>query len=224
MKKKLIALFIFSFLSSINALYTQEVTIEKSLETDSLNTDGIEKKSILLDNIKYDASDSITIDQNNNKIILYNNAKVIYGDIELTSGLIVLDYKENIVTAGRIDDGEGNLIQFPTFIQGDNIVNPDSIKYNFDNQKALIWNSKSEENGMNILSSLTRKQNDSVYFLKDGKVTTGGNLMGDDTEEADYFFKIRKGKLVPGGNIVTGFTNLFIKNVPTFLLLLSGPT
>jgi len=215
LKKKLIALFIFSFLSSINALYTQEVTIEKSLETDSLNTDGIEKKSILLDNIKYDASDSITIDQNNNKIILYNNAKVIYGDIELTSGLIVLDYKENIVTAGRIDDGEGNLIQFPTFIQGDNIVNPDSIKYNFDNQKALIWNSKSEENGMNILSSLTRKQNDSVYFLKDGKVTTGGNLMGDDTEEADYFFKIRKGKLVPGGNIVTGFTNLFIKNVPT---------
>ncbi len=215
MKKKLIALFIFSFLSSINPLYTQEVTIEQSLETDSLNTDGIEKKSILLDNIKYDATDSITIDQNNNKIILYNNAKVIYGDIELTSGLIVLDYKENIVTAGRIDDGEGNLIQFPTFIQGDNIVNPDSIKYNFDNQKALIWNSKSEENGMNILSSLTRKQNDSVYFLKDGKVTTGGNLMGDDTEEADYFFKIRKGKLVPGGNIVTGFTNLFIKNVPT---------
>ena len=215
MKKKLVFLFIFSFLSSTNALYTQEISLEKSLETDSLNTDGIEKKSILLDNIKYDATDSITIDQNNNKIILYNNAKVIYGDIELTSGLIVLDYKENIVTAGRIDDGEGNLIQFPTFKQGDNIVNPDSIKYNFDNQKALIWNSKSEENGMNILSSLTRKQNDSVYFLKDGKVTTGGNLMGDDTEEADYFFKIRKGKLVPGGNIVTGFTNLFIKNVPT---------
>ena len=39
--------------------------------------------------------------------------------------------------------------------------------------------------------------------------------MGDETEEADYFFKIRKGKLVPGGNIVTGFTNLFVKNVPT---------
>jgi len=68
---------------------------------------------------------------------------------------------------------------------------------------------------MNILSTLTKKQNDSVYYLKDGKVTTGGNLMGDETEEADYFFKIRKGKLVPGGNIVTGFTNLFVKNVPT---------
>ena len=68
---------------------------------------------------------------------------------------------------------------------------------------------------MNILSSLTKKQNDSVYYLKDGKVTTGGNLLGGESEEADYFFKIRKGKLVPGGNIITGFTNLFIKNVPT---------
>ena len=41
------------------------------------------KKPILLDNIKYDATDSIIIDQKNNKIILYNNAKIIYGDIEL---------------------------------------------------------------------------------------------------------------------------------------------
>ena len=56
----------------------------------------------------------------------------------------------------------------------------------------MIWNSKSEENGMNILSSLTKKQNDSVYYLKDGKVTTGGNLIGDETEEADYFLKLEK--------------------------------
>ncbi|MFL2631259.1 MAG: putative LPS assembly protein LptD [Candidatus Marisimplicoccus sp.] len=211
MKKKLIFLLIISFFYGLNIAYSQNSTQKK----DTINDSEIEKKPILLDNIKYDASDSIIIDQTNNKIILYNNAKIIYGDIELTSGLIELDYKNNIVNAGRISDLSGNLSQYPTFKQGGNIVNPDSIKYNFDNQKALIWNSKSEENGMNILSTLTKKQNDSVYYLKDGKVTTGGNLMGDETEKADYFFKIRKGKLVPGGNIVTGFTNLFVKNVPT---------
>ena len=211
MKKNLITLLIISFFYGYNVIYSQE----NSLEKDSIQSNQIEKKPLLLDNIKYDATDSISIDQQNSKIILYNNAKIIYDDIELTSGLIILDYKKNIVTAGRISDSEGNLSQYPIFKQGGNIVKPDSIKYNFDNQKALIWNSKSEENGMNILSSLTKKQNDSVYYLKDGKVTTGGNLMGDDTEEADYFFKIRKGKLVPGGNIITGFTNLFIKNVPT---------
>jgi lipopolysaccharide assembly outer membrane protein LptD (OstA) len=211
LKKKLIFLLIISFFYGLNIAYSQNSTQKK----DTINDSEIEKKPILLDNIKYDASDSIIIDQTNNKIILYNNAKIIYGDIELTSGLIELDYKNNIVNAGRISDLSGNLSQYPTFTQGGNVVNPDSIKYNFDNQKALIWNSKSEENGMNILSTLTKKQNDSVYYLKDGKVTTGGNLMGDETEKADYFFKIRKGKLVPGGNIVTGFTNLFVKNVPT---------
>ena len=102
MKKKLIALFIFSFLSSINALYTQEVAVEKSLETDSLNTDGVEKKSILLDNIKYDATDSITIDQNNNKIILYNNANKLsarltpFGETKIST-IILNDKSEFIV-------------------------------------------------------------------------------------------------------------------------------
>ena len=209
-KKYLYFLIIFIFLG-LNLSYSQETNIIQ----DSLKIENDEKKSVLLDNIKYDATDSIRIDQKNNKILLYNNAKIEYGDVLLTSGLIILDYKENIVTAGRIADENGNLSQYPTFTQGGNVVNPDSIKYNFDNQKALIWNSKSEENGMNILSSLTKKQNDSVYYLKDGKVTTGGNLLGGESEEADYFFKIRKGKLVPGGNIITGFTNLFIKNVPT---------
>ena len=187
----------------------------KSELIDTLTVNKKDKEPLLLANVKYDASDSIIINQQNNKISLYNNAKIIYGDIELTSGLIILDYKKNEVYAGRISDKDGNLSQYPVFKQGGNTVNPDSIKYNFDNQKALIWNSKSSENGMNILSSLTKKQNDSVYFLKDGKVTTGGNLEGGETEDADYYFRIRKGKLVPGGKIITGFTNLYIADVPT---------
>ena len=182
---------------------------------DTLTVDKKVKKPLLLNDVKYDASDSIIINQKDNKIILYNNAKIVYGDIELTSGLIILDYKKNEIYAGRIADKDGNLSQYPVFKEGLNTVNSDSIKYNFNNQKALIWNSKSEEGGMNILAALTKKQNDSVYYLKDGKVTTGGSLLGGETEDADYYFRIRKGKLVPGGKIITGFTNLYIFDVPT---------
>ena len=198
---------------SLSVALSQENNIDESKDTLIVNKSV--KQPLLLNDVKYDASDSIIINQKDNKISLYNNAKIIYGDIELTSGLIILDYKKNEVYAGRIVDENGDLSQYPVFIQGGNTVNPDSIKYNFDNQKALIWNSKSAENGMNILSSLTKKQNDSVYFLKDGKVTTGGNLEGGETEDADYYFRIRKGKLVPGGKIITGFTNLHIADVPT---------
>ena len=198
---------------TFSVTFSQENIITEPIDTLTVNNSV--KKPLLLDNVKYDASDSIIINQKDNKISLYNNAKIVYGEIELTSGLIILDYKKNEVYAGRIADKNGILSQYPVFTQGGNTVNPDSIKYNFDNQKALIWNSKSEENGMNILSSLTKKQNDSVYFLKDGKVTTGGSLEGGETEDADYYFRIRKGKLVPGGKIITGFTNLYIADVPT---------
>ena len=103
-KKYLIFLIIFIFLG-LNFSYSQENLASQ----DSLSKDDEINKSVLLDNIKYDASDSIRIDQKNNKILLYNNAKIVYGDITLTSGLIILDYKENIVTAGRIADLKGNL-------------------------------------------------------------------------------------------------------------------
>ena len=213
MRKKILLKSTLISILSLSVALSQENNIDESKDTLIVNKSV--KQPLLLNDVKYDASDSIIINQKDNKISLYNNAKIIYGDIELTSGLIILDYKKNEVYAGRISDENGDLSQYPVFIQGGNTVNPDSIKYNFDNQKALIWNSKSAENGMNILSSLTKKQNDSVYFLKDGKVTTGGNLEGGETEDADYYFRIRKGKLVPGGKIITGFTNLYIADVPT---------
>jgi len=31
----------------------------------------------------------------------------------------------------------------------------------------------------------------------------------------DYYFKVRKGKIIPGGKIISGLTNMFIADVPT---------
>ena len=84
------------------------------------------------------------------------------------------------------------------------------MRFNFDTKKALIWNSKSAQNGMNVYAAFTKKENDSVYYIKDAKVTTGGEL-----DDSDYYFRIRKGKMVPQGKIVTGFTNMYIADVPT---------
>ena len=89
MKKKYLILFIVLIFSGLGLLNSQT----NELVSDSLTSKENDKKSVLLDNVKYDASDSIIIDQKNNKIPLYNNAKIEYGDIELTSGLIILDYK-----------------------------------------------------------------------------------------------------------------------------------
>ena len=69
---------------------------------------------------------------------------------------------------------------------------------------------------MDVYAAITKKQNDSVYFIKDARVSTAGELIGgDEGEGIDYYFKVRKGKIVPGGKIITGFTNMFIADVPT---------
>ncbi len=168
------------------------------------------KEPLLLDLIKYSAQDSVKIDRKENKMRLYNDAQITYQDMQLNSGIIVLDYTKNEVYAGRIADAEGNLTQKPVFVQGYDEVNPDSIRFNFDTKKAIIWNSKTAQGGMNVFSSYTKKQNDSLYYIKDAKVTTAS-----DPDNPDYFIRIRKGKLVPGGKIVAGFSNLYVENVPT---------
>ena len=80
LKKNLKASLAISFLLGLNILYSQS----NSQEIDTIVTVEQDKKPLLLDNIKYDARDSITIDQKNNKIILYNNAKIVYGAVSYT--------------------------------------------------------------------------------------------------------------------------------------------
>jgi len=172
------------------------------------------KKPLLLSKVKYTAIDCVHFDKKQNKLILANQAELYYQDIELKAGIIILDYVTNEVNAGRIMI-DSTLVQYPYFKQGQNEVNPDSIRFNFDTQKALIWNSKSGQNGMDIFSSLTKKENDSVYYIKDARVSTAGKLVGDEEEGIDYYFKVRRGKIIPGGKIITGFTNMFIADVPT---------
>ena len=173
------------------------------------------KKPLLLSKVRYKAKDCVRINRKENKLILYNEAELYYQDIELRAGIIILDYNTNEVNAGRIEV-DSVLVQYPFFKQADNEINPDSIRFNFDTQKALIWNSKSGQNGMDIFAALTKKQNDSVYFIKDARVSTAGKLVGGDDEGGiDYYFKVRKGKIIPGGKIISGLTNMFIADVPT---------
>ena len=208
------SLFIFlwssAFYGQIDSLKLNNIKDQNTKIIDSTDI----KTPLLLDLITYNAEDYVRINRKENKLYLYNKAELYYGDITLRSGIIILDYKEKEVYAGRIPDTSGTLVQYPFFKQGGNEINPDSIRYNFDTQKALIWNSKTDQGGMNVYSNYTKKQNYSVYYIKDAKVTTGGEI-----DDADYYFRVRKGKLVPGGKIVTGFTNMYIADVPTPVML-----
>ena len=192
--------------------------------TDTIVSDSVPKKpSILLDNIKYKAKDYVKLSQKDQKVYLYNEAEIYYQDTELKAGVIIMDYIKNEVYAGRMKDSLGNYSQLPYFKQGDNIVIPDSIRFNFDTQKAVIWNSRTEQqaglgqlgsDAMKVYAEKTKKENDSVYFLSEGKLTTS-----KDTIDPDYYIRVRKAKFVPKKKVIAGFSNLYIVDVPTPIAL-----
>lgn len=181
------------------------------LPKDSTQTDTtLQKQPFLLDKITYKAKDYTKISRKENKIYLYNEAELYYQDTELKAGIIILDYAKNEVYAGRIKDTAGVLTQYPYFKQGADVIEPDSIRFNFDTKKALIWNSRTTQQDFNVFGEMTKKENDSVIFIKNAKFTTAKDL--DDPE---YYFYARRIKMVPKKKIITGLTNMYIANVPT---------
>ena len=183
-------------------------------EIDSIQNDSIKKEKFLLDKVNRKAKGFIRINNKKKTILLYDNAELKYMNIELRAGIIEFDWENNIVSAGRIIDSLGNVTQAPIFKQGMDEVNPDSLRYNFDTKKALIWNSRSEQSDMNVFSEATKKENDSIYFIKEAKVTTSKNI--DDPE---YYIRIRSGKFIPKNKIIAGPSNLYIYDVPTPIFL-----
>ena len=194
-----------------------EIPADASVEAiaDSTQTDSVtpEKPPLLLDKIKYSAKGYRKISRKEKKMYLYDNAFIAYQDTELTAGVIVLDFEKNEVYAGRIKDSAGNYTQLPVFKQGSDIIEPDSMRFNYDTKKALILNSRSEQavgGGINVFAEKTKKENDSVYFFEEGRLTTS-----DHPDDPEYYIRIRKAKFVPKKKIIAGLSNMYIADVPT---------
>lgn len=182
--------------------------------SDTLKLGSVEKKPILESKVKYKAKKYAKMDHKKKLITLYDGAELYYQDIELKSGIIVFDYQKNEVYAGRIKDSTGKYTQLPVFKQGSNVVEPDSIRFNYKTKKALVWNSRTDQGEFKVKAAVTKKENDSVYFMKGARFTTA-----KDIDNPEYYFQTNRVKLVPGKKVVVGLTNMVIADVPTPLAL-----
>ena len=180
-----------------------EVTVD-SVKTDSIKP----KEEILTDLVDYYGEDYVYMDKLQNKVYMYNKASINYGDIRIEAGYIILDYNKNEIFARGIDSA-GIYSQKPVFVQASNEVIPDSLRFNMDTQRAVVYNSRSSEGEISYKADVTKKVNDSVYFLKNIKFTTA-----KDIDDPEYYFYTRRAKVIPKKKIVTGVTNMYIADVP----------
>ena len=189
----------------------EEVAKIPEIPKDSVINDSVKKPKAFLEyRIESSAKDYKRIDRKGNTITLYNEAKIIYGDITIEAGKIIINNNTGDVFAyGILKDSLG-YTQRPVFSQGGNVVKPDSIIFNKNSQKALTFNSETTQGEFNVLAETTKKVNDSVFYMQNARFTTSKN-----PENPEYYFLARKIKFVPNKKIVTGLVNMYIADVPT---------
>lgn len=191
--------------------------VPTTIVQDTIVRDTVRRPQLLTDVVRYTAMDYMRMSPRENRMYLYNEAQITYEDMVITAGLIIVDNNRNEVYAYGIPDSLGAYSQRPIFTQGQNTVEPDSIRFNFNSQKALVFNSRTMEGEFRVQAETTKRENDSVYFMQNVRFTTSENV-----EDPDYYFYARRIKFVPKKKIVTGLVHMYIADVPTPLGLPFG--
>jgi len=165
-------------------------------------------KTILDDDVSYYGQDS-TVMLADGTVVMYNNAKVKYGDIELSAYYIRLNRDSNLIYAEGRRDSNGVLEQKPVFIDNGTEYEMETIKYNFKTGKGLIYNVSSEQADGYVNGGITKRMDDESFCMKNGRYTTCSNK-----DHPHFYLKMTKAKVRPGKSIVTGPAYLVMEDVP----------
>jgi lipopolysaccharide assembly outer membrane protein LptD (OstA) len=185
--------------------------LAKKIDTTVL--DSIKPKESIKDIITHDAKDYTIQNAKNKTLTLYNEAVLVYGEIDLKAGIIIVDYKKETLFAKGIIDSTG-YTQRPIFKQGSEETEQDSLIYNFKSKRALIYGLKTKQGEMYTYGEKTKRVNDSTIYVRKIRFTTS-----DKEDNPDYYITTNKAKLVPGKKIIVGVSNLVLADVPTPLFL-----
>ncbi len=172
-------------------------------DTLKLNDESIE------DVIYYSSRDSIYTDLKNKQVHLYGDAKLIYGEITMSAGYLLIDLKKNEVWARYAYDKDSLKVEYPKFTDGSEEITATSIRYNFQTEKGFIEELKIQQDEMYLYMGVAKRQQNEEIHFKQGRFTTC-NL-----DEPHYHFQLSKAVMIPEKRIVTGPMNLWLKGVPT---------
>jgi lipopolysaccharide export system protein LptA len=170
-------------------------------------------KGDLQTTVKYSARDSSIIDEENQKLYLFGNSKVIYGDIKLEAEYITLDWKTNEVFAvGKIDSTSKKKVGFPVFTQDGTTYDADTVKYNFKSKKGLIRAIVTTQDDGFVQGQRVKKDEEDNMYLSNATYTTC------DLEHPHFNILATKIKMVNGKNgnksIISGPFTFVIGGVP----------
>jgi hypothetical protein len=182
----------------------------KTVETRDIPQKGPDKE------IQYQAKDSIIFDLIAQKVYLFGDGVVTYGDITLKADYMEVDFKKQEVFAAGVPDSNGVLRGKPEFDDGAQQMTAEEIHYNFDSGKGVIHEVRTQQGEGYIHMETSKKHpNDEVHF-QHGKYTTCS------LDHPHYYFNLSRAIVIPDDKIVSGPVNLVVADIPTPLALPFG--
>lgn len=174
------------------------------------------REKILESEVEYSSDDSLSISVLQEKIFLYKNADINYQNINLKADYVEFDFNDNTVMANGLPDSTGNIAGKPSFTQGAETFNSDSLRYNFDTEKGVIKNIITQE-GEGYLHGYKTKllKNDEIH-MSQGIYTTC-NL-----EHPHFYIRLTKAITIPKEKVISGPAYLVVEDIPLPLALPFG--
>ena len=147
----------------------------------------------------------------------YGDVQVTYGDMEMKAAFMEYNMDTRIVFARGILDSTGVLQGRPEMKQGASTYTMDSVFFNFDSQKALMFHMRTQEADGYLHGARIKKVGDG-YNISKGKYTTC------DAEEPHFHLHLTMGKVVekPTRKTMFGPAYMVLEGVPLPLALPFG--
>jgi hypothetical protein len=189
-----------------------------TLISDTLLVDSVaavkKAKPIIDAPIVYSAQDSIVVSFDGQKVFLYNNSKVTYQQIELAAYYIELDLETKQIYAEGFIDSTGTMVQKPVFKQGSEEYESETMRYNFETEKAFITKVVSKQGEGFILSDRTKKIGKETFITEKAKYTTC------DADHPHFYMHLTKAKVISNKKIVTGPAYMVLEDFPIYFPIL----
>jgi lipopolysaccharide export system protein LptA len=166
--------------------------------------------------IDYKAVDLMVFDVEGKTLYLQNSGELTYDKMTLKADSVMVNWETTTLSARGKVDSTGQIRGRPELVENDQNYNAEGLTYNFKTQKGLITGARTKQGEDYILADSVRKQDESTYYIKDGKFTTC------DADHPHFYIKSSKLKIIPKDKIITGPLMLVIEDFPLPLILPFG--
>ena len=214
-----LVIFLFLVIPSVSYSQMESDSLLSLMQVDTTannEMDSTIQKSEIETTINYSAKDSIFYDLKSQKIKLYGNSKIDYGEINLEAYEILVDWNDKTLDANYLTDSTGKKIGKPIFSEGNQSYETDKITYNFDSRKAKIKGIVTQLDDAYMQGEDVKKNEEDELFISHAMYTTC-NL-----EEPHFHISSGKIKVIPGKKVVSGPFHLKFGDVPTPLGFIFG--